>query len=725
MNESKRDFGASGRRGRRIDSRFDDAPAKGTTMDLQSPDLDPKSVLIVIHGAGGRIGANAANGMIPGAVLTSESAPAAQPTPREDSARRPRLRPIRRSRLSLKRLIPAWVVSVLVHAAILMTLAAATVSSQDSLRKVLNIDSALALKDPGAEPELLQIYADPADVPRDQAVGDEHETTPGEPPSGEVGSSVAAATAGNSSPTPRFRGPGRGSKKVSAETGIAGMGELAFNRSVISHNPVAPALDLGGRGMIAGDPGQGVNEIGEALDQLAREILRHLKLHKLTVVWLFDESISMQDDQRTILDKFDRVSSELKKNIEPGKKSAGALNHAIVGFGEAMDFVLKKPTLDLDEISRGIKRLKTDGSGIENTMQSIRATVETFAGLIGKDRKLLLVLVTDESGDDGADVEEARQILKKFKVPLYVIGRQSLFGYPSAHHQYQDPITKDVYHPLIHRGPETADVEIYQWDGLYERWDEQPSGFAPWELARLTKDSGGIYFLLPSEEFMRVRQREQAYSIVELKEYMPEYDNRMVYVQNRTASELRRSLYQIITETRGFTYRRNFPIESAELASAAAEEGVKATAKLNSLLEIQKHIEALKKLRDRDPERRWQAHYDLILAQTVAFQVKAFEYRALMAQLVQQPRVPSKQPTPELAIEFVVDHAKKPLAPHDLTAKKYAEARRLLEEVIAKHPRTPWADLAQDTLDRGFSVQFNEWHHNPKFADRAQFVPKY
>ena len=51
----------------------------------------------------------------------------------------------------------------------------------------------------------------------------------------------------------------------------------------------------------------------------------------------------------------------------------------------------------------------------------------------------------------------------------------------------------------------------------------------------MTRDSGGIYFLLPSEEFMRMRQREQLYSIVQLKEYMPEYDNRMVYVQNRTA----------------------------------------------------------------------------------------------------------------------------------------------------------------------------------------------
>ncbi len=65
------------------------------------------------------------------------------------------------------------------------------------------------------------------------------------------------------------------------------------------------------------------SEIGVALDQLAREILRHLKDHKLTVVWLFDESTSMQDDQKTIVEKFDRVSSELKLNVDPSKKAAG------------------------------------------------------------------------------------------------------------------------------------------------------------------------------------------------------------------------------------------------------------------------------------------------------------------------------------------------------------------------------------------------------------------
>ena len=669
------------------------------------------------------------------AAATGEpgSAPKAPAAPKVTNLR-PRKR---RRKVRLLYLMEAWSVSLVVHVAILSALAAATFSSSDVVKKVINLDSALASHRNG-EQELTPIYADPDNVPRDKAIGDEHASDPGEPSmmvladgggdDGEDGGGVIVPGGmgiGRPTATPRVRGAGKG--RINEGSSLPGVKIDGLARSPLNLLPVAPAADLGGGGKIAGDPVFDVTEIGVALDQLAREILRHLKDHKITVVWVFDESISMQDDQKTIVQKFDRVSSELKQNIDPGKKAAGALNHAIVGFGQGVDYMLKSPTDNIDQIGRTIKKLRIDSTGIENTMGTVREVAERYAALVhrDKDRKVLMVLVTDESGDDGADVEEARQALKRNHIPLYVIGRQSLFGYPWAHHRFEDPVTHDVYHPLIRRGPETADLELYQWDGLYDRWDEQPSGFASYELARLTKESGGIYFVLPSEEFMRVSHREKAYSSAQLKEYQPEYDNRLTYVQKREASPLRQTLHAIVLEGRNFIYRRDFPIEHQELVKAAMEEGQKATLKLNYLLRIQERLEALRKLRDREPEKRWQAHYDLMLAQTVAFEVKAYEYRALMASIVNQPPTPKRNPAQDLVITWVVDHAKEPLAPKNETAKKYAEAKRLLEEVIADHPKTPWADLAQDAINRGFSVRFNEWHHNPKYNDRAQYVPKY
>ena len=114
-----------------------------------------------------------------------------------------------------------------------------------------------------------------------------------------------------------------------------------------------------------------------------------------------------------------------------------------------------------------------------------------------------------------------------------------------------------------------------------------------------------------------------------------------------------------------------------------------------------------------------------MLAQTVAFQVKAYEYRALMASIAKAPPRPKRQPTARYPDDLGRRSLQGTLGSRNETAKKYAEAERLLKEVIARHPKTPWADLAQDTLNRGLSVQLNEWHHNPKYYERAQFVPKY
>jgi hypothetical protein len=184
-------------------------------------------------------------------------------------------------------------------------------------------------------------------------------------------------------------------------------------------------------------------------------------------------------------------------------------------------------------------------------------------------------------------------------------------------------------------------------------------------------------------------------------------------------------MHDIVLEGNGFIYRRVFPIEPAELVKAAFEEGGKATIKLNELLDIQKRLEQLAKDREREPEKRWQAHYDLMLAQTVAFQVKAFEYRALMASIAKAPPQVKRQPAADSLTIWVVNHSREPLAPKNLTAKKYVEAERLLKEVIVRHAKTPWADLAQDAINRGFSVRLNDETHNSKYFERAKFVPKY
>src|SRR5207248_6535132 len=109
-----------------------------------------------------------------------------------------------------------------------------------------------------------------------------------------------------------------------------------------------------GGGGIAGDVTMGTKDVGEALDQLAREILRHLSAHKLTVIWLFDESGSMKDDQRAVKDKYGRIAGELKRNIGDDKRAQNALNYAVVGFGDQLHPEISKPTPDVDAVGKAI-----------------------------------------------------------------------------------------------------------------------------------------------------------------------------------------------------------------------------------------------------------------------------------------------------------------------------------------------------------------------------------
>ncbi len=116
---------------------------------------------------------------------TAASQPSSPSNPSPNTSRTTpaaRLRPKRRRRVRVRHLLQAWGVSLVVHVAILSALAAATFSARDTIKKIVNFDSALASLH-GGEPELVPIYADADNSVRDHAIGEEHAETAGEPTS--------------------------------------------------------------------------------------------------------------------------------------------------------------------------------------------------------------------------------------------------------------------------------------------------------------------------------------------------------------------------------------------------------------------------------------------------------------------------------------------------------------------------------------------------------------
>lgn len=609
-------------------------------------------------------------------------------------------------------MIPGWLGSAVVHSLIILAMMLYTTQREEE-PNLTRINSALDTAVSSVE-EPLKIMADPS------SQRSEFLTDPTNSPVGGVSAPSA---------TPAVAAVSTVSAKNSLPENL--QVSAAAISSPLASMPAMPAIDFAGGGGIAGDVTAAVDNLDQALDQLAREILRELQRTKLTVVWLFDESNSMKDDQRAVADRFERISSELEDHTTGDQKRAAALLHTVVGFGQNVHFELE-PTDDISKIKSTINNLRIDPSGIENTLQAFKASIARYGPKhINKERRLLFVLITDESGDDGAQIEDVRNLCLNNRIPVYVIGRQAMFGTDTIHIPYVDPLTKDTYWPTIRRGPETADLETLQFDGLHSRWDELPSGFGSYELARLAKDTGGIYFILPNEEELRRADKrlERVYSITTLKEYVPDYESRAEYFAKRQKSDLRRTMYNFINASKQFPFDHHLPVDHNAMTAEARQTTIEAAKRFAQLTEMEKTLKAMEKLRDRETEKRWQAAYDLMLAQTITYQVKAMEYQALLADMVQKKPVPKRKPDKDVNVDWEVHHSSKSWITaenvKELVDKKKVEAEALLRKVIATHPDTPWADFAQFELNRGFGLDYRERVLSTKYQERLKYVPKF
>ena len=80
----------------------------------------------------------------------------------------------------------------------------------------------------------------------------------------------------------------------------------------------------------------------------------------------------------------------------------------IVSFGETVHKLTPRPTADIKLIRTSIDKIPVDESGRENMSLALVRTLDEFGPkALRAKRKLIIILVTDESGDDGGQVEEA------------------------------------------------------------------------------------------------------------------------------------------------------------------------------------------------------------------------------------------------------------------------------------------------------------------------------
>ena len=251
-------------------------------------------------------------------------------------------------------------------------------------------------------------------------------------------------------------------------------------------------------GDVKGEPRDIVSDYKQAMDRLTQEIMWMLDKGPVTVIWLFDQSKSMEDDRQEIRDRFELVYDQLGIL---GTANSNALMTAVVSYGSGFR-QHTEPTSNRELIRQGMDSVPIDSTGEELMCQAVGQAISIHRKAATR-RQLALVLVTDESGqpeNNGQFLEAAVAEAKSARCKIYVLGREAVFGYPYAFVRWRHPQTRRMHWLRIDRGPETGFPEQLQTNGLSRRRDAFSSGFGPFEQARLARETNGIFFMLPSIE---------------------------------------------------------------------------------------------------------------------------------------------------------------------------------------------------------------------------------
>ncbi|QDU64575.1 hypothetical protein Pan216_54650 [Planctomycetes bacterium Pan216] len=484
--------------------------------------------------------------------------------------------------------------------------------------------------------------------------------------------------------------------------------------------------NMGLDSMVTGLKGQTVSVGGGgdsgAIDRITLEILRQLDKNKVIVAWILDSSGSLEERRETIAKKLKRVYHELD---ELGVNKESALLSAVVSVGKETRFLTDKPTNDNDVIGKAIKSIKDDETGQENLFRAVRDTALKYRSYQTSGRRtLMVVVITDEIGDDLTQGDETVALCRRNRVPIYVLGPMATFGLNVIHDTWKDPQYGFTFWLPVKRGPYTREDEVTRVafnEGRYK------SGFGPFNLVQVARETGGIYFIYPDD-----RVRGPDYALEVLNRYRPNYGNKADYYKEVGGSPMRRKLMEV-TQQANKIWRHDWPNHWLHENSWKPELESQQKQAARYLAFAQTAIpmlESVEKGYDSETIPRWQANFDLALARILKAKVRCEEYNYRLSQFKQNPQVlknPKKNNgwhikwIDKLATLGEVEGI--PKLRGSEKNKEYAEKAKFhYQRILDKHPGTPWAEAARREIGGKVGVEFTEGkdtHHLSK-EDRAK-----
>lgn len=494
---------------------------------------------------------------------------------------------------------------------------------------------------------------------------------------------------------------------------------------------------------------RGLGSVGEtgsrgAIDRLTGEILLSLEDRPTVVVWLFDGTASLRPQREEIVARFDRVYQELGVAAERGAEGFERqdsedppLLTTVASFGAQIEFLTPRPTADLHEIKAAVRAVSADDSGRENVFGGVLAAVEHHRRYRTRKagRNVMIVVVTDESGDDVGLVDQAIDVCRKRGIRVYAVGAPAPFGRAETYVRYVDPDPRYDQSPQylpVTQGPETLLPERlklgYQGRGDFDG-PQLDSGFGPYGLSRLAAESGGFFIAVhpfrvdsgPAErrrlaENSLVAEIDYFFDPRVMNRYRPDYVPLAEYERRRRENRARDALLRAAEASWTAeleNVRRDFPrLDEAQLAedlSRAQQSAAFLEPKLRELVDL---LQTGVVDRPQLDGARWQAGFDLAMGHALASLVRTEGYNRILGDAKQgMPFTNPKSDTWVLDPDTVVRTGA-------VAERQAAAAREYLERVVAEHAETPWALLARRELETPMGWRWREEFRN--VAERAR-----
>ncbi|HEX6985905.1 MAG TPA: VWA domain-containing protein [Planctomycetaceae bacterium] len=424
-----------------------------------------------------------------------------------------------------------------------------------------------------------------------------------------------------------------------------------------------------------------------AIDLLTNEIAASLRENETTVVWLFDGSLSLRDRRNKIADRFENIYAQLDKLGVLGEKRL--LTVAAV-YADKWTLLTDEATEEVGPVAEKIRAIPDPDTHLENVVTAVDGVTGRFlAHRTRQRRNMMVVVVTDERGDDFGELESVIGRLKRYGIKVYCVGNAAPLGQV---HEYVPWTYEDGFVEMlpVDRGPEAAFPELLALP-FWGRGGPPvlSSGFGPYGLTRLTAETGGLYLL--------AEETAKSFDAAVMRNYAPDY--RPVAV---VEAQLRKNLAkQAVVRAATLSQQSDrqsaipmprlvFPAENDTVLRQAITEAQKPMAVVDHpLQELAMILEQGARDREKLDTPRWRAVYDLAVGRVAALRARAFGYNTVLAEMKVSPRPFENKNSNQWALRPSDEITGGP------AVKKLAEtAREHLSRVVDEHPGTPWAELA-------------------------------